>query len=320
MSAESLPFLLLAFALGASIGSFLNVCIARWPHDLSVVRPPSRCPKCERPIRWHENIPLLGWLMLRGRCAGCRLPISPRYPLIELTVGLLWVAALWWFGPSLAGLRVAIFATVLLGIAATDLEHYLIPDGFTVFGFLFILATSLLAAVLGWESAPFAGPWDALIGACAGAGAIAIAGWLGEVALGREAMGLGDVTLMAMAGAALGPARSLLTIFVGAALATAVFLFIVYPVLLMRGARRAAPHGALPVTANGAPGDMMEVGGDPQPRPRASMAPTPDLPAADDTDGSELPHVPFGVFLAPAALVTLLWGDRLVAWYLSTMQ
>jgi hypothetical protein len=69
MSAESLPFLLLAFALGASIGSFLNVCIARWPHDLSVVRPPSRCPKCERPIRWHENVPLLGWLMLRGRRA-----------------------------------------------------------------------------------------------------------------------------------------------------------------------------------------------------------------------------------------------------------
>ena len=321
MSADLLPFLLLAFALGASIGSFLNVCIARWPHDLSVVRPASRCPKCERPIRWHENIPLLGWLMLRGRCAGCRLPISPRYPLVEATVGLLWVAALWYFGPTLAGLRVAVFATTLLGIAATDLEHYLIPDGFTVFGFLFVLASALLVALLGYDAAPFAGPWDAVIGACAGAGAIAIAGWLGEVAMGREAMGLGDVTLMAMAGAALGPARSLLTIFVGAAIATAVFLLIVYPVILVRGARRTAPAalGATTVVPDGAVGSMMQAAGD-GPTMRAAVASPSDATDAAEDEGGELPQVPFGVFLAPAALVTLLWGDRLVAWYLATMQ
>ena len=319
MSAELLPFLFLAFALGASIGSFLNVCIARWPHELSVVRPPSRCPKCERPIRWHENIPLLGWLMLRARCAGCRLPISPRYPLIELTVALMWTASLYWFGPSLAGLRVAIFATVLLGIAVTDLEHYLIPDGFTVFGFLFVLGTALLAAVLGWDAAPFAGPWDALIGACAGAGAIAIAGWLGEVALGKEAMGMGDVTLMAMAGAALGPGRALLTIFVGAAIATAVFLGIVYPVILLRGARRPAPTGAGAVTTNGVSPHMMNPGGDPE-RTRGAEMRSGDAPASPTEDAGELPQVPFGVFLAPASLVTLLWGDRLVAWYLSMMQ
>ena len=274
MSAESLPFLLLAFALGASIGSFLNVCIARWPHDLSVVRPPSRCPKCERPIRWHENIPLLGWLMLRGRCAGCRLPISPRYPLVELAVALLWVAALWWFGPTLAGLRVAIFATVLLGIAATDLEHYLIPDGFTVFGFVWVLATAVVGFCLR-ETAPFAAPYDALIGACAGAGAIAIVGWLGEVALKKEAMGFGDVTLMAVVGGALGPGRALLTVFVGALLGAVAFLGIVYPAAWIRSRRRGVAF--------------------------------------------EPPLVPFGVFLAPAAMLTLLWGERAIAWYMALL-
>lgn len=267
-------------AIGAAVGSFLNVCVARWPHEQSVVRPASRCPRCGHAIRWHDNVPVLGWLLLRGRCRDCGLPISAEYPLVELLVALGWLGAAWAFGPSFTAVRVAVFGTVMLGIAMTDARHYLIPDGFTVFGLVWVLGTSLAGSILG-EPSPFATPWDAFIGACAGAGAIAIVGWLGEVILKKEAMGFGDVTLMAVVGAALGPGRALLVIFIGAALGAISFLLVVYPLVRLRGARREA---------------QMELG---------LM-----------TSPPAMPQVPFGVFLAPAGLVALVWGQDLIAWYL----
>jgi leader peptidase (prepilin peptidase)/N-methyltransferase len=258
------------FLLGACIGSFLNVCIARWPAQLSVVAPRSRCPGCGHAITWYENIPLLSWLLLRGRCRGCRSAISPMYPAVELLVALGWVAAAVGFGFGFTALRIAVLGTVLLGVSITDAKHYTIPDGFTVFGFLWVLATAFVGQLTG-EVVPFASAGDALIGACAGAGAIAIAGWLGEVAFKKEAMGFGDVTLMAVIGGALGPWRALLTIFVAAFLGAVLFLLVVYPVSWLRARR--------------------------------------------DGEGFEPPMVPFGVFLAPAALLTLLWGSTLIAWY-----
>ncbi len=273
------PALLLTFAFltGAAVGSFLNVCISRWPLNLSVVRPRSRCPRCERAITWYENVPIVSWLALRGKCRGCRLPISIQYPAVELGIALLWVAAFAAFSSDwFLALRVAVFTTVLVGIAVTDLKHYLIPDGFTVFGLLWLFTTSLAAAMMS-DPGMFASPYDSLIGACVGAGAISIIGWLGEVALGKEAMGFGDVTLMAVVGAALGPPRTLLTIFVGAAVGALVFIVFVAPIVWLRR-RRAGAGGA-----------------------------------------AELPLVPFGVFLAPAALFTLLKGDAAIAWYLSRL-
>lgn len=258
------------FILGACIGSFLNVCVARWPAGLSVVAPRSRCPRCERPIGWAENIPLVSWLALRGRCRGCELPISMQYPIVELTVALGWLAAFWAFPDPFIALRVAVFATVLFGIAMVDARHYLIPDGFTVFGLFWVLGTSLLGAWLGSQG-PFASPVDALFGACVGAGAISIVAWLGELALKKEAMGFGDVTLMAVIGAALGPGLALLTVFVGALLGATVFLLGVYPLVWLRSRRSGTE--------------------------------------------AELPLVPFGVFLAPGALLTLLWGRPLIDWY-----
>lgn len=265
---------LLVFLLGASIGSFLNVCISRWPAGLSVVAPRSRCPRCERPIAWYDNIPLVSWAWLRAKCRGCGLPISWQYPLVEAVVGGLWVASLVAFGPTLTMLRVAVAATILLGIAVTDAQHYLIPDGFTVTGFLVAVTVPFVALVLG-DQGPFAGPWSAVVGACAGAGLIRIVGWLGEVALGKEAMGQGDETLMAFVGAMVGPERALLTIFVAAALAVVAFVLVIGPVARVRAARRGETF--------------------------------------------EFPMVPFGVFLAPAGMVTLLWGTRLIDWYLSTL-
>jgi leader peptidase (prepilin peptidase) / N-methyltransferase len=269
------------FAIGACVGSFLNVCIGRWPEGLSVVKPRSRCPKCGHQIKARENIPLVSWLLLRGRCSSCGERISIQYPIVELLVGLLWLAAFLQFGMSFTAFRVAVFATVLLGISITDAKHFLIPDGFTVFGLFFVLVTSLVALYLG-ESFPFAGPWDAVIGMCVGAGAISIVGWLGEVWLKRPAMGFGDVTLMAVVGASVGPTRALLTIFIGAVLAPIVLLGVVYP-LSARGLADDAGQTEL---------------------------------ALEESGGWRKRELPFGVFLAPAALIALLWGDAIIAWYL----
>ena len=286
--------LVLAFVLGAVIGSFLNVCIVRWPEGMSVVRPPSRCPNCGRGVRWYENIPVVSWLALRGKCAGCGLPISMIYPFVELLVALGWVATVVALGPTVEALRVAVFGTVLLGIAATDARHYVIPDGFT----LFLLAWTLLAAFVVWflpdagESSHFAGPYEAIVGACTGAGAIAILRWLGERAFGREAMGEGDVTMMAGVGAALGAGRAGLTVLVAAFIGAIVAALVMVPARLLRSRRHAAT-----AAAGGAPTGV--TGG-----------------TTEDIDGArDLTEIPFGVFLAPAALVTLLWGDRLIAWY-----
>jgi leader peptidase (prepilin peptidase)/N-methyltransferase len=270
----------LAFAVGACIGSFLNVCIARWPREQSVIRPRSRCPKCGHQLAWFENIPLISWFGLRARCRCCEESISPMYPFVELTVAVGWLAAVLVFGPTFTALRIAIFGTVLLGVALTDLQTYLIPDGFTLFGLAWTLATAIIAFFLG-DVSLFAGPYDALIGACAGAGMIAIVGWLGEVALKREAMGLGDVTLMAFVGGALGPQRAIMTVFLASAIGAVTFLAVVYPITWLRRAR-------------GREQTELALGGVP----------------------FEAPLVPFGVFLAPAAVLTLLWGDALLGWLL----
>ena len=269
---------LYAFVFGACVGSFLNVCISRWPLERSVLRPRSRCPKCGNQLSWFENVPMVSWIALRARCRCCDERISVMYPLVELTVALGWLAAVHFHGPTLMAVRVAVFGTVLLGVAITDAKHYLIPDGFTVFGLMFTLAMSIVGFFVG-ETQVFATPYDALVGACAGAGMIAIAGWLGEVVTRREAMGLGDVTLMAFVGAALGPTKALITVFVGATLGAFAFTLVVIPVAMAR---------------RGHVRDQTEL---------ALGAPA-----------FETPLVPFGVFLAPAALLTLFWGDALLAW------
>jgi leader peptidase (prepilin peptidase)/N-methyltransferase len=269
-----------AFLIGSMFGSFLNVCIARWPRDLSVVKPRSRCPRCGHQLSWFENVPLISWMVLRARCRCCDERISIQYPLVELAVALWWMWSALQFGPTLLTVRLAVFGTILLGIAITDWKHYLIPDGFTVFGLLWTLATSV-AGLFSFQQGPFVDPYDALVGACAGAGIVAIVGWLGEAALKKEAMGMGDVTLMAFAGAALGPSRAIMTVFLGAMLASVAFPLILYP--LSRVRQRAAREQTELALEGGA---------------------------------SNTPLVPFGVFLAPAALLTLLWGDAMRAWLL----
>jgi leader peptidase (prepilin peptidase) / N-methyltransferase len=265
-----------AFLFGLCVGSFLNVCVARWPAELSVVRPRSRCPHCGHQLAWFENIPVVSWLALRARCRCCDEPISSIYPLGEIAVGLLWALCAAHWGATFTALRVAVFLTILTGVALTDVRHYVIPDGFTVTGLIWTLGTALLAPFI-VETVLFAGPYDAVVGACAGAGFIAVIGWLGEVVLKKEAMGMGDMTLMAFVGAAVGPGKAIATVFLGASLGAVVFLLVVYPVAQLR---------------------------------RGRVATQTEL--ALGTSPVEMPLVPFGVFLAPAAVIMLLWGDRLL--------
>ncbi len=209
---------LITFAaiLGAVIGSFLNVCILRWPADQSVIRPPSRCPRCGGRLAPWDNIPILSWLILRERCRGCGEPISVMYPVVELACALIWALVAWRHGATVETLRGAIFGTILLGIAMTDGREYIIPDEFSLGG----LAIGLAFGVAGGTQALIA----AVIGAAAGFALLWVVGLLGTWAFRKDAMGGGDIKMMAMVGAFLGWRGVLLTVFLGALLGTIIFV------------------------------------------------------------------------------------------------
>lgn len=205
----------LAAVTGVSVGSFLNVCVARWPAERSVVLPRSGCWNCRAPLRWFENVPVLGYLIARGRCSRCRIRVSVQYPLVEIATGLIWagMAARW--GVQAEAIRGSLFLTILLGIAICDARTYIIPDQFSVGG-----------AAIGLLLAPFAGGPDlkgAALGAALGFGFLWVTATLGKMVLGKDAIGGGDVKMMAMAGAFLGPAGVLLTLFGGSLLGALVF-------------------------------------------------------------------------------------------------
>lgn len=223
--------LVLAFAgcLGLVCGSFANVLIYRLPRCESVVFPGSHCPACGTPIPWYLNIPVLSFLALRGRCASCKVPISPRYPLVEASTGLLFLACAWAWGPTVKAGWGAAFCLLCLPLGLIDLEHQILPDRLTYPG----LAAGLLFSVTGQATA-----WkDALAGAVAGAVlpmAVMGAYWLIRR---EEGMGWGDVKLLAMIGAFLGWKGVLLTLMAGALAGT----FIGGGYLLVSGKGRRTP-------------------------------------------------------------------------------
>jgi len=215
--------------VGATVGSFLNVCIVRLPADQSLLRPRSRCPRCEQPIAWYDNVPIVSWLVLRGRCRRCAQPISVQYPLIEAAVAVLWVGAAWWHGLGLDALAAAVFGTILLGIAVTDARHFLIPDEYTLGGLPLGLALAWRDGLVGFLAA--------LSGAALGFLLLYATAWAGEKVFKEEAMGGGDVKMMAMVGAFVGWKGVLLTVFGGALLGSLVFV----PLSLRK--RRLVPFG-----------------------------------------------------------------------------
>ncbi|HEX7337483.1 MAG TPA: prepilin peptidase [Gemmatimonadales bacterium] len=222
----------LAGVLGAMIGSFLNVCILRWGAEpkQSVVSPRSRCPRCGKGLAWYDNIPIVSWLLLRARCRGCGQPISFQYPLVELATALLWAYLAWRHGPTLEALRGAVFGTILLGIAMTDARAYIIPDEFTWGG----LGLGLLFSLAGG----FSGLQHAALGAAVGFGILWLVGTVGTWIFKEDAMGGGDVKMMAMVGAFVGWQGVLLTIFLGALIGSLIFV----PLTLM-GQKKLVPFG-----------------------------------------------------------------------------
>jgi leader peptidase (prepilin peptidase)/N-methyltransferase len=232
-------FLAYAALVGACVGSFLNVCVYRWPEGLSVIRPRSRCPACETPIAWHDNVPVLGWLLLRGRCRACGVRISPQYPLIELVTASLWLAAALRYGLSWQALSAALFFTLLLGISLTDVRTYTIPHEFTIGGGLVGFALSFAPGGIS--------PAQSALGAVVGFGLFYGIGtvmtwylrWRDRLPEGLDtALGGGDIWMMGMVGAYLGLQGVLLTIFLGALAGLVVFV----PVQLLTG-KRMIPFG-----------------------------------------------------------------------------
>ncbi len=213
-----LLFRILSFIFGTAIGSFLNVIIWRWPRKESIITPGSRCPKCGKPIAWYDNLPILSFILLAGRCRDCREKISFRYPLIELLSGILSLVAFWCFGPTRWYLIYFAFLSGLLAASIIDLEHRLIPDEISIGGAVFAIGLSFLPG----NKIPVL---DSLIGALAGFLILFLVAEGYYLIARREGMGLGDAKLLAMIGAFLGFRSLPLIIFIGPLLGSVVGIF-----------------------------------------------------------------------------------------------
>jgi leader peptidase (prepilin peptidase)/N-methyltransferase len=197
-----------AAVYGLAFGSFINVVVHRLPREMSLLHPRSHCPACGAPLHWFDNVPLLSYAVLAGRCRACRAPISPRYPLVELASGALAVGVVARFGVTRRGLAAMLLVMLLLPLAFIDLEHKLLPDVLTLPGIVLGVACALLGGLVSVA--------DALIGVALGGAlpylVIVVYRWLRHV----EGMGLGDVKLLAMIGAFLGWRGVLLSLALGA--------------------------------------------------------------------------------------------------------
>lgn len=240
---EATPVYLLTFLFGAVIGSFLNVCIHRIPSGISIVTPPSSCPNCGKHISFYDNIPVLSYMILGGRCRKCKTSISFRYPFVEVLNGGLWTALMWRFDFQWSTVVYAVLVSSLLVITFIDLDHQIIPDRISIpgipigmlLGSLILIDPFLRTSALGWE--------NSLIGAVLGFGlfyAIAV--------LSRGGMGGGDIKLMGMLGGFIGWKGVLLTTFFGSLFGSVVGLFLV--VFKGGGRKSKVPFG--PFLAGGA--------------------------------------------------------------------
>ena len=265
----------LAGLFGLLIGSFLNVCIFRWPRDLSVVRPRSFCPECEKQILWYDNIPLLSYLLLKGRCSHCGARISVRYPIVEALTGALFFSFVAALGLTLVAFKFCLLSALVIGMVFSDLEERILPDEFTIGGIIAGLALSLVIPIDDGTAAFFlgiagrhpAGPVLSLAESALGAAVPSGFLWLtGEIFFRlrkKEGLGFGDVKMLAAVGAFLGLRGALLTMIAGSLLGSVIGLVFI-------------------------------------------------LITKKDSSSYELP---FGAFLGAAAIGVSLVGQRVLAWY-----
>jgi leader peptidase (prepilin peptidase) / N-methyltransferase len=248
------------FLFGIVIGSFLNVCITRIPEEISIISPGSRCPQCKTPIKPYDNVPVFAWLWLRGKCRECGQPISPMYPLIELSTGLLFVAAFLDFGITQATVKWIFFTCLLLVLTVTDLRVRMLPDLINWPGFAagllfsaFVPPNDGVARWLGYRlfqarlPGAAAGMLDGLFGAAFGSFLLLGLAKAYKAARGREGMGMGDVKMMAMVGAFLGLRGTFLTLLAGSLFGSVIGLSVVLALYLggwkSRLAKRASQRG-----------------------------------------------------------------------------
>jgi leader peptidase (prepilin peptidase)/N-methyltransferase len=296
---------LVAFLFGLVVGSFLNVCILRIPEEKSIVLPASSCPKCGKAIAPYDNIPVLSWLILGGKCRNCKTKISPMYPAVELLTGLLFVACVFVFGVTVDALKWATFSALLVVLTITDLRERILPDVVNFFGvgagLLFSLFTKPVDGTALWIANhwfDFPPPQPALSFVDAVLGAVVGSGLLWAVAegyfrlRGRVGMGFGDVKMMAAVGVFFGVRRTLLTVLAGSLLGSVVGILNVaclYSFGYKRNvALRAARRGIGAETSI-----------------RFALA--------------KRYQLPFGTYLGIGGLATLYFGSPLVQWYQSLL-
>ncbi|MDD5286466.1 MAG: prepilin peptidase [Desulfuromonadaceae bacterium] len=185
-----------SLVLGMVVGSFLNVCICRMPHDESIVSPPSRCPECSCQIKWYDNIPLFSYLLLHGKCRACGAHISIQYPLVEVINGILALFLFLRFGPTMTFAVLFLFCSALVVITFIDIEHQIIPDEISLSGIAIGFALSFFLKDPGWL--------NSLLGIILGGGTLLLVAYGYQKLTGKEGMGGGDIKLLAMMGAFLG--------------------------------------------------------------------------------------------------------------------
>ncbi|MFQ5667202.1 MAG: prepilin peptidase [Candidatus Binatia bacterium] len=232
--------LLFAFVLGAVVGSFLNVCIWRLPHGESIVSPPSHCPACGARIGNRDNIPLISYLLLRGRCRACGQHISPRYPAVEALMGVMVVLLFYHFGLSPVLAMYTAFVAALIVISFIDLDNQIIPDAISLPG----IGVGVLASALGYGPSLL----DSVLGVVLGGGILYAVAVGYEALTGREGMGGGDIKLLAMIGAFLGWTAVLVTLVLGSFTGAVVGITLI----AVRGADRRVPIPFGPFLALGA--------------------------------------------------------------------
>ncbi len=308
------------FVLGAALGSFLNVCIYRIPHGVSLSRPGSHCYRCGRAVRWFDNIPLLSYWLLRGRCRHCGAKFSMRYFMIELLTALLFVGAALRLGPSLALLPALIFICLLIVATFTDIDHWIIPDRITLGGLGVGLALAAIwpvgwaagnpLAASGWGGVPI--KLMPLVSSAGGAvlGFLLLfgIGWFGSLIFRKEAMGFGDVKLFAMFGAFLGVAYMLHVLVLASLIGSLVGLA---GLIASRWQRRRPAHPAVAPLAAATPEEAGRLAAL-QP---LSLGEQEILRAAAEHPGAVgtiRHHLPFGPSLALAALVVYFFGREMI--------
>jgi leader peptidase (prepilin peptidase)/N-methyltransferase len=297
------------FCIGLIFGSFLNVCIYRLPRRMSVVTPRSACPECHAPIAAFDNIPVLSWLILGGRCRHCRAPITPRYAVVELICGMLFLLSFLRGGATPEAAKGCVLSFLLVGLTFTDAETHLLPDAMTLPGIGMAFIFSFFAPVSGpaYSFFPFhpgltlsqlnlqlglRSLANSLLGAAIGAGILYAIGWIYLKLRKVDGMGMGDMKLMAMAGAFLGPAMTLFVLFMASLLGGAYGALILVTVFRKRFARYRVRFPA-------------------QAASRAWRAAHVAMRCLE---------IPFGVFLAIVAVVTWFYGAQMMRAYMGLLR